>query len=1592
MSPLPNVPWNTVTPASQDTISTVGSNQPDLTNDSAPGANDGHRVLKEHVESLRNKLQNAYLEIGTNPGNAPTSSLRYRVAQLEVTTGTDEKTKISATDQTQSYLDNKIAVGTGLTKSIINSPANEQLKLEVSGLNAVDFNEETFSTTTETIDTDVYEDLTNTPRASSNAPSGRAIDVYRNGRRMAYNATPTGYEEYNYESGPNRIHVKASGEADDYEVVYISGGNSTPSNFLDLADTPSAFTGQAGKICKVNPGADAIIFSDSSVGSHASEHEVGGSDLVTHDNLTGAGSNAHSVIDTHLGSTSNPHTVTAAQVGNSTAQWNADKLRGVNVHTVAPTDGQVLKYNNTDSRWEAGDAGAPSTHASSHEVGGADLITHDNLTGAGSNAHSAIDTHLGSTSNPHTVTAAQVGNSSAQWNADKLQGVNVHTVAPTDGQILKYNNTDSRWEAGDAGAPGNHASAHEVGGADLITHDNLTGAGSNAHSAIDTHLGSTSNPHTVTAAQVGNSTAQWNADKLQGVNVHTVAPTDGQVLTYNNTDSRWEAADASGGGGGYTVTCGTGGDYTDLETCLNALNTGNGGTVYLKGSHSLTSNRSYATHPIQIIGMDDGATINKGTYYLTLGENCYIRNVTIDASSTNVFNLGIGSLLENCIIKTKVYLNGAAIVNCILESGAFVESKNGLISGCKFDSLVTTTCTARIYTASGNIVTTIRDCEINLASGASQIAVRSTSSNGAVNIDGLQVNYSQGITSGSGAVWIENEANIKNLRFDIDGTSESALTPLYVYLGAPGQVNIDGVHVDYDAFLTAKENSFYFYAASAGATIHVRNFFIDRLVIPSNATAGGHMGQTNYVISPRPNSAGSRVIIENVIIGELAWRNNPTGTTDFGGVIGNPSGVGVTVLRKIHIRNANLDTTQAGTRYLLRMNGNVRLDNLTIPDSVGTGWTSLVRVNGDDNTVKNCFIDTSSTDLDSKKVFDINGTNRLIFAGNTISVTEDAAYGVYITASNDLVFSNNNINFVDTASGACTAVELNNCNAGSVIGNVIDALGGTAITYSGTTAALIPDSSSLAAYNSINAGAFPSAGGYVVTCGTGGDYTDLITCLDALESGSGGVVHLKGSHSLSANKTYTEPIQIIGIEAGATIDVGAYDLTFGPKTYLRDLILTTTTALKSITFGVSSTIENCTIKCKIITDESTVSSCLFETHSHIELKNSTIKNCNFTSLTTVSATARIASASGNNESVIQQCKITLPTAANEEAIKHSVGQLTIDGINITAPAGITGGGYVIDLESQAHVRNGNIAITGSGQSGIHPLKCYCVAGDDNITVDGLNVMYDSGVGVSGNSILLQIVTGNSTINLRNCYVNRMVIPANGDTPLGDASYVINSQPAYGTVVIENLTIDDVDTWLSTPTDVTTFGGVLGNGSAGGRSVWRNIKINSVNLDHTTYGGNRYLVKLIGNVLLDNLHILNVAGTAWTHLVRIQGSANIIKNCYISATAGDWTSTELFYANSTSNLIFIGNIIGVAQEATYGFYLSSASDSVISNNQFYGVSGTGTPTHIYLNNCDGGTVIGNVVIPIGGGGTITYAGTTTNMVPASGSLGSYNALV
>jgi hypothetical protein len=84
--------------------------------------------------------------------------------------------------------------------------------------------EESFSTAgTETPgDTVTFGPLSATPRGAGSADtlSGYDLYVYRNGVKMKYAASLTTYNEFFYDVANNEIDVLASGDADEYEVVY----------------------------------------------------------------------------------------------------------------------------------------------------------------------------------------------------------------------------------------------------------------------------------------------------------------------------------------------------------------------------------------------------------------------------------------------------------------------------------------------------------------------------------------------------------------------------------------------------------------------------------------------------------------------------------------------------------------------------------------------------------------------------------------------------------------------------------------------------------------------------------------------------------------------------------------------------------------------------------------------------------------------------------------------------------------------------------------------------------------------------------------------------------------------------------------------------------------------------------------------------------------------------------------------------------------------------------------------------------------------------------------------------------------------------
>lgn len=126
----------------------------------------------------------------------------------------------------------------------------------------------------------------------------------------------------------------------------------------------------------------------------------------------------------------------------------------------------------------------------------------------------------------------------------------------------------------------------------------------------------TGNPHQITASDVGNDTAQWNASKLQGRDVGTQAPADGEVVTWNAAANEYQPAN---------------------------LGTVQGGALFeaFDGAGGTTVGNSWTNVPLgdvrqqtpQFTALTDGVQIDEDGLYLIMGR--VTTNITSGTSRTD---------------------------------------------------------------------------------------------------------------------------------------------------------------------------------------------------------------------------------------------------------------------------------------------------------------------------------------------------------------------------------------------------------------------------------------------------------------------------------------------------------------------------------------------------------------------------------------------------------------------------------------------------------------------------------------------------------------------------------------------------------------------------------------------------------------------------------------------------------------------------------------------------------------------------------------------------------------------------------------------
>ena len=209
-------------------------------------------------------------------------------------------------------------------------------------------------------------------------------------------------------------------------------------------------------------------------------------------------------------------TIYVLDEGSGGGATTIDGLTDVDTTSVAPTNGQVLVWDNTAGQWEPG----------SIPPGGATTI-------------------------------------------DALNDVDTSTVAPTDGQALVWDNANSQWEPGTVAGSNAVDSVNSQTGVVVLDADDIDDTSTtnkfataaqltNADNAVqptdsvstlnDVNTSGVSNGDVLsyngtswvpTSAPPANISSS-SIDALNDVDTSTVTPTDGQALVWDNTASQWE--------------------------------------------------------------------------------------------------------------------------------------------------------------------------------------------------------------------------------------------------------------------------------------------------------------------------------------------------------------------------------------------------------------------------------------------------------------------------------------------------------------------------------------------------------------------------------------------------------------------------------------------------------------------------------------------------------------------------------------------------------------------------------------------------------------------------------------------------------------------------------------------------------------------------------------------------------------------------------------------------------------------------------------------------------------------------------------------
>ena len=238
--------------------------------------------------------------------------------------------------------------------------------------------------------------------------------------------------------------------------------------------------GNNNEFKSVKAGSNKVTVTDNTGNNTADIDVVPGN--IDHQALSGAGTNNHAAIDSHLGNTSNPHNTTKSQVG----LGSVDNLQQL-----------PMSYLDTDSSLTANsDVKVPSQKAIKGYVDAQNAAQNTTISG---NA-TTMNNHISNVSNPHSTTKTQVGLA----NVDNVQQL-----------PMSYLDTDGTFTSNsDAKVASQKATKTYIDGQVTTLNTTIAGinttVGANA-TTMNNHIANTSNPHSTTKSQVGLA----NVDNVQ---------------------------------------------------------------------------------------------------------------------------------------------------------------------------------------------------------------------------------------------------------------------------------------------------------------------------------------------------------------------------------------------------------------------------------------------------------------------------------------------------------------------------------------------------------------------------------------------------------------------------------------------------------------------------------------------------------------------------------------------------------------------------------------------------------------------------------------------------------------------------------------------------------------------------------------------------------------------------------------------------------------------------------------------------------------------------------------------------------------------